>query len=154
DGKPYGPLPRSWGTYRGMYTAGDRVVFAYTVGDTKVLESPGVIETKAGTVFTRSFEIGPRETPMKLRELRHPPGTIGHKNGGIGGREHEYPLPAWNDSEGRFPTPIAGCAEAPTGCRFTQADDGYLLLEIPAGKGTRRFTIWVGSVPPRADEWP
>jgi putative heme-binding domain-containing protein len=66
DGKRYGPLPKSWGKYRGLYHAGGRVVLSYTVGDTAVLESPG----RVGTAFTRAFEIGPRAKPMTLRVAR------------------------------------------------------------------------------------
>ena len=38
DGRPYGPLPRSWAHYRGLYRHGDRVILAYTVGTAEVLE--------------------------------------------------------------------------------------------------------------------
>jgi hypothetical protein len=41
DGKPYGPLPREWMHYRGLYESGSRVVVSYTIGDTEVLDSPG-----------------------------------------------------------------------------------------------------------------
>src|SRR5262249_12733067 len=45
DGRPYGPLPRAWGHYKGMYVAGDRVVFSYTIGGTSVLDSPSFTES-------------------------------------------------------------------------------------------------------------
>lgn len=38
--RPYGPLPKSWGKYKGMYVHGDKVVFAYTVNGTDVLDHP------------------------------------------------------------------------------------------------------------------
>jgi putative heme-binding domain-containing protein len=42
DGRRYGPLPRTWGQYRGLYHDGDRVIISYTIGQTDILESPGV----------------------------------------------------------------------------------------------------------------
>ena len=60
DGKPYGPLPRSWARFRGLHHAGERVVLSYTVGDTPVLDSPG-------PGFTRSLEVGPRPRPLAVK---------------------------------------------------------------------------------------
>ena len=40
DGKPYGPLPRAWAQYRGLYHYGDQVILSYTVGEATVLEMP------------------------------------------------------------------------------------------------------------------
>ena len=34
DGRPYGPLPRRWAHYRGLYHNGGRVILSYTVGTT------------------------------------------------------------------------------------------------------------------------
>ena len=35
---PYGPLPRDWAHWKGLYTHGDHVVLSYTVADAAVLE--------------------------------------------------------------------------------------------------------------------
>lgn len=71
DGKPYGPLPSSWLRYQGLYQHGDRIVLKYTVGETSVLESPGVefVATQASpnqSIFTRTFNIGPRPKALIL----------------------------------------------------------------------------------------
>ncbi len=63
DGKPYGPLPRRWGRFRGLQTVGERVILSYTVGDTPVRES-----TRSG--FARTFEVGPRPKPLAVRHGR------------------------------------------------------------------------------------
>src|SRR5690606_3033237 len=39
DGRPFGPLPKSWAHYKGLYYHGSRVVIKYTVGDADVLET-------------------------------------------------------------------------------------------------------------------
>ena len=72
DGKPYGPLPRDWAHYKGMYYYRNRVVISYTVGKTQVLELPGLQETAAGAAYTRTFQIGPRSQEMLLRVARAP----------------------------------------------------------------------------------
>ena len=47
DNRHYGPLPREWGRYRGLYQYGDQVILSYNVGDTDVLEMPGVVNVGA-----------------------------------------------------------------------------------------------------------
>jgi glucose/arabinose dehydrogenase/mono/diheme cytochrome c family protein len=42
DQKPYGPLPRAWAHYEGVYYHSNKVVVAYTVGEARVLESPSL----------------------------------------------------------------------------------------------------------------
>ncbi len=45
DGKPYGPLPRAWAQYKGMYHYGNQVILSYTVGDG---ENSGNARLRAG----------------------------------------------------------------------------------------------------------
>jgi putative heme-binding domain-containing protein len=118
DGKPYGPLPRTWGRYRGLYHAGDRAVLSYTIGDTSVLESPGLAGPPSDPVFTRAFEIGPRSKPMTLRVVRQ------------------------GDAK-------AGVVPEPRGSAWV-AEDGHLLLRLPAGKESLRFTVWMAHDKPAA----
>ena len=61
DGRPYGPMPKSWMKYRGLYRHGDRSIVAYRVGDCEILEMPGMEVDPAHPgipIFTRSLEIG------------------------------------------------------------------------------------------------
>jgi mono/diheme cytochrome c family protein len=66
DGKPYGPLPRKWLRYLGLYQHGDKAVVAAEVHGVRVLESPGWIEGP-NPVFTRTLNIGPSEKTLVLR---------------------------------------------------------------------------------------
>jgi hypothetical protein len=50
---PYGPLPREWGRYRGLYLHGDQVIFSYTAGDAEILDMPRY-DPKTDT-FTRAI---------------------------------------------------------------------------------------------------
>jgi putative heme-binding domain-containing protein len=67
DGRRYGPLPRTWSHYKGLYHDGHRVVLAYSVGDTEVWEMPGMVTAAAANVFTRSIQLGPRSRELVLR---------------------------------------------------------------------------------------
>lgn len=67
DEKPYGPLPRDWAHYKGLYLHGNRAVIHYTVGDADIHELPGYEMNGAETVFTRTLEIGKSSEDLKLR---------------------------------------------------------------------------------------
>ena len=60
----YGPLPREWAKWRGLYVNGKRTILSYTVGTASVLELPG-FDSASGT-FTRSFEITGASGPLTL----------------------------------------------------------------------------------------
>ena len=69
DGRRYGPMPPDWAHYRGLYRHGDRVVLAYTVGATDVLETPGLETDPAQpgvAIFTRTLEIGPSTVGLSM----------------------------------------------------------------------------------------
>jgi len=52
----YGPLPREWAKYRGLYVNGQRVVLAYSVGRSAVLESPWLERAQDVLALTRTVE--------------------------------------------------------------------------------------------------
>ena len=74
----YGPLPRKWAHLKGIYNHGPRTIVSYTVGTTSVLESPGLVETTAGSVLTRTFNVGPRDRDMTLQvaTIERPSGAL------------------------------------------------------------------------------
>jgi putative heme-binding domain-containing protein len=68
DGRPYGPLPRKWARFKGVYAYGDQTVIAYAVGDADVLELEGAEpDGKKGTVFTRTIEVGKSSRDLLAR---------------------------------------------------------------------------------------
>jgi putative heme-binding domain-containing protein len=70
DGRCYGPLPRSWAHYKGLYRHGDRVILAYTVGATEILESPDREIDPAHPdipILTRTLEIAPSRDDLTMR---------------------------------------------------------------------------------------
>lgn len=74
DDRPYGPLPREWAHYKGLYHFGNQVIVSYTVGGTDVLEMPSLHITGAGPAFARNMNIGPRDRDLTLQVARHPRG--------------------------------------------------------------------------------
>lgn len=78
DNKPYGPLPRAWGRFRGLYHHGQQTIISYMVGETDVLELPGMtrdIIASRSPVFTRTFNIGPRPRALVLHVADRPDKT-------------------------------------------------------------------------------
>ena len=67
DNKRYGPLPRAWAHYEGLYLHGTKAVIAASIGGTRVLESPDWIENGTNAVFTRTFNVGVAKKPLLLR---------------------------------------------------------------------------------------
>jgi putative heme-binding domain-containing protein len=70
DGRRYGPLPRDWARYRGLYHHGQQVIVSYTVGTTDVLESPGLQlpdEAPQTPLFLRTFNVGARAHDLVLQ---------------------------------------------------------------------------------------
>ena len=67
DGRAYGPLPRSWAHFRGWYQFGQQTVLAYTVGETPVLELPGLAASEPAPAFTRTLQLGPRPRPLVMQ---------------------------------------------------------------------------------------
>jgi glucose/arabinose dehydrogenase len=67
DKKRYGPLPREWVRYEGLYLHGGKTVIAASISGTRVLESPGWIDNGTNTVFTRTLNVGAAEKPLQMR---------------------------------------------------------------------------------------
>ncbi|MEE2886205.1 MAG: DUF6797 domain-containing protein [Planctomycetota bacterium] len=76
DKRIYGPLPRAWAQYQGMYYHGPNTLIEYTVGATRLLEMPGVLTSHSRPVFTRTFNIGPRKEDLVLQVAHHKPTSV------------------------------------------------------------------------------
>ena len=83
DKRIYGPLPRKWAHYKGLYHYEDKTIISYTVGKTSILEMPGLQtinpeldekDTKPlaadQVVFKRTLNIGPRSQELVLQVAR------------------------------------------------------------------------------------
>ena len=180
DQKHYGPLPREWGKYRGLYQFGDQVILSYAVGDTDVLEMPGVVEAgethlslpaspeKTGrasvteghstSLFTRTFQIGPRSRKMLLKVATHPAGDASVTT--IEGERQSTTEPETIALLSAKHRPVAtgsasalgdekhvqiaaGLSPMPAGAKWSGGDAGCLLLNLPAGPEPLKFVLSV-----------
>ena len=67
DGRAFGPLPKKWANYKGLYHIGDDIVISYSVGDSDILEKLGSEEQDGQTIFTRTLNISASSSALKLR---------------------------------------------------------------------------------------
>jgi len=64
NGRRFGPLPREWMNYKGLYKHGDRTVISYTVGKANILESHDLTKSNG---IVRQLNIGKSESKMVIR---------------------------------------------------------------------------------------
>ncbi len=64
DGRRFGPLPREWMRFRGLYQHGDQIVLSYTVGDAAILEQHQLAGTGA---FVRQLNVAKSSRDLILR---------------------------------------------------------------------------------------
>lgn len=67
DKRKFGPLPREWTHYNGLYQNRDRVIISYSVGNADVLETFGLETLDVQSVFTRTLNISASDKPLKMR---------------------------------------------------------------------------------------
>ncbi len=67
DGRRFGPLPRAWQRYRGLYRSGERAVISYTVGDTAILETHDLESLAGQPVFVRTLNIAKSSRDLVMR---------------------------------------------------------------------------------------
>ena len=67
DKRKFGPLPRNWAQYKGLYQFKDQVILSYRVGNSKVLESFGLETWEKQAVFTRTLNLTPTDKPLRMR---------------------------------------------------------------------------------------
>ena len=87
DGVPYGPMPRDWMRYEGIYLHGSKVVIEANIGGTRVLESPGWSDDGNTTVFIRDFEVGGSPRPLRVRIAPESCGVMLQGDGNLGVEE-------------------------------------------------------------------
>ena len=89
-------------------------------------------------VFTRTFNIGPRDREMVLQVAQHPDAAA------------QVHASATVTVLGSKPAIAAGVRNMPQGANWTGAVEGNLRLKIPAGTEPLRFTLWVAHLAEQA----
>ena len=67
DGRAFGPLPKSWANYKGLYHQDSQMVISYAVGSADILEKFGMETKEKDTLFTRTLNISPSASILKMR---------------------------------------------------------------------------------------
>ncbi len=80
DDRQYGPLPRSWAQYRGLFRHGDQTIVQYTIDQTTVLESPGIRFAAGVPTYVRTLNLGPRKRDLIL-QVTHSSQPFSYRDG-------------------------------------------------------------------------
>jgi hypothetical protein len=122
DNKPYGPLPRDWGQWRGLFLHNDRVILYYKIGGVRVFESPSLTKLLSGQkVVIRNINIAKRDTDLVL-QVAHVAGsepklrTVDHQKIAV--------------YDNQLTVGVVGGTE---GTKFEPTAEGHLRLRIPPG---------------------
>lgn len=67
DNRRFGPLPRTWSHYKGLYNFEDKAIINYTVDNAVVLELFGIEYVDESPVFTRTLNISASKKPLKMK---------------------------------------------------------------------------------------
>ena len=129
---PFGPLPKEWAKYQGLYLNGDRVIFAYTVGEAKLLESADIETADGLEVISRTFNALAPGKASSLLVADAAPGTtpaIEGENAVISGDEA--------DGESRT---VIGVLGAPQGAKLA-VNGTRVTLALPDFAPGQKFKI-------------
>lgn len=141
DHRRYGPLPKKWGRFHGLYHHGSKVVFSYSIGNTELLESLGSISGTGGklpTTFLRTLNIGPRDRELILQLAES---TENGFQDLVGDQVAPSAVLTTNLAVGVLPA-------TQKLSWFNEA--GHLRVRIPAGKDSLNFTLWATSTEPES----
>lgn len=162
DDRRYGPLPRQWAKFRGLYHHGSRAVLSYTIGNTTVLEMPGSASRADGSLpatFLRTFDIGARDRDLVMRVADILPDSSGedirHDRTGLSVAVEIAPSPEESRSAPPSSQSVSTQDDATKSNRGLcvgilpsdvpvswLTENGQLRLKISAGVQTLRFTLW------------
>ncbi|MDO6604454.1 DUF6797 domain-containing protein [Arenibacter palladensis] len=67
DGRRFGPLPKKWAHFKGIYHSGKNIIISYNVGKAKVLERLGMDKYDKQIIFTRTLNIEASDKTLRMR---------------------------------------------------------------------------------------
>lgn len=138
--RPYGPLPREHAQYKGLYLHGQQAILSYTVGQTPILDSPGLERLGDQLIVTRTLNISLSQHDLTAELAEHPTqtGTLLSKSLALLG----HPM-----------TPGANLAATmigdTTGVTF-RIETGRLRLHIPATATPAKIKLLISRASPDA----
>src|SRR4030095_4999679 len=129
---PFGPMPREWSKYRGLYLHGDKVVVTYTVGTAGIMEMPGSEKAGDVDVVTRTFNILSGGEGASVVIADGPEGSTATTENGVGIASNSAV-----DSDSRVVAAVIG---SPAGAQF-QANGGRLTFKLPKLEQGAKFKV-------------
>jgi hypothetical protein len=136
----HGPLPRSTGRYRGLFTHGEAVVLAYTVGECEVLESPRLAFVGTERFFVRTLNVGktPAWLTVRLFEIPGRDSRLQSNSRGL----PQGVLQVKSEEEIR----LVGFKGLPPGAEW-KILERHLCLRLPPLAEPARLQIFLGNEP-------
>lgn len=131
---PFGPLPRDWAKYDGLYVNGDLVVLAYHVGTALIRELPGFERSEAGSVLTRTLNVatpGSHQAHMVIADG-------GDQTSAVVNDGPEFVV--MSDGKGDGPRLFIGAVGTPNGSSW-ELRGNRVILKLPQFAGGEAFKI-------------
>lgn len=129
---PFGPMPREWSKYRGLYLHGDKVVVTYTVGTAGVMEMPSFEKVGEVDVVTRTFNIVSGGDGASVVIADGPEGSTATTENGVG--------IASNSAVNADSRVVAAVVGAPAGAQF-QSNGARLTFKLPKLEQGAKFKV-------------
>ncbi len=149
DGRRFGPLPRAWAHYKGVFHHGGRAILSYTVGDARILEMPGVCEGGPHPVYTRTLQVGPRTRELEMAVARIPAEAADKAVLASAPRPGLVLVNLANSESGSWLA--AGLTRDVAGAAWSFRESGSIVLKLPRGSETLRFTVWISAIERQSD---
>ena len=123
DGRRYGPLPRTWAHFNGLYRFGPRTVLDYNVGATRVLESPHLDFIDQQPMIVRTLNLGPRDHDIVIQVAHLPGAKLETVGGGDGNWVVVAPAGLSSDPTNSLPGDTAPTFDGTSWLQSDQATD-------------------------------
>ncbi|MDA0839095.1 MAG: PA14 domain-containing protein [Planctomycetota bacterium] len=148
---PHGPLSRDYARYKGAYYHGNKVVLSYVVGDTPVLELPGMVMAGDEVAFSRDIQYGPssKNRTMVVCEQAGATGGIAAAGQPINSfKTGPANLVAFLEGGANLPNTntAAVIVGTPEGATWEITDQGRILLHLSPSQKVTNFKLitWNG----------
>jgi hypothetical protein len=132
--EPFGPIPAKQGRWNGLYVVGEPIVLHYTIGGTKIWETPSSTVANDMTGFVRTFktDTATRDLKMLVCELS---GADGNMEGALA-----------TLLKGDCCISRAGLVSAPKGVTLAIKDRNRIVMKIAKGTPASLFSLvlWSG----------
>lgn len=139
--RPFGPLSATHAKYRGLYLQGEKTIVSYTVGDSAVLEMPGIVLLEGGgKILTRTFQIDRLKTKRAVLVADVTASVVPEAEKNDAFAIVRTPSLAASDT-------MVGLIGAPEGAKLETLAGGRVILRLPALPEGAIFTvaIWKGA---------